>query len=266
LLLLSLLPFQSDLLPFAKEDQVTVDLFDVGHGQSLLIDTPDGRVLLDTGGPYTDEVSLYEASIERVTPKPDAVVISHSDSDHSAGANYFRANNLRIPVWTGQREAFSLAETYQNCHEHSEVNDYLRFLPIPSSVQDTDNNHSCVLFLSFQGMTAIFTSDADKYVEYYLMQEHSDLLPVDLVILGHHGSNSSSATDWLELHKGRFFAVGSADRAAPKWPSRRIEQWFSENDETLYRTSKLGTVRIVMHGGQLDVKTWDSAYRNQLIY
>jgi competence protein ComEC len=141
----------------------------------------------------------------------------------------------------------------------------LSFLPIPDELQVSSNNNSCVMLLEFESQVVMLTSDADKFIEYYLMQEYPHILPSDLVVLGHHGSNSSSVTDWLDLHRDSFFVVGSADRAAPKWPSIRIERWFEANDAYLYRTSRLGSIRISMDGSRFKVKTWDSAYRKQLI-
>jgi competence protein ComEC len=265
LILLVSFVFITEFIPFQQPSRITLDFLDVGHGQAILISTPEGRYLLDTGGEFNDGVSLFEATLERVIPKIDGLIISHADQDHSAGADYIKEMHPELPTWSGNKNAFQNPGAYRDCHQHTKINDFLAFIPIPNELQNSSNNQSCVLKLMFKEQRVVFTSDADKFIEYYLIQEYSELLPADLVVLGHHGSDSSSVTDWLDLHKGSFFVVGSADRAAPKWPSRRIEQWFDENNAYLYRTSRLGSIRISMDGRIFKVKTWDSAYRKELI-
>jgi competence protein ComEC len=250
-----------------KKDQDFTDitLFDVGHGQAILIENNEGNYLLDTGGGFSEGQSLYDVSLQRVLPRLDGLIISHSDSDHSTGYNSVRRSYPDIPVWSGQSLDFDSISKFRNCHESGRISNHLRFIRIPVALRNTDNNHSCVLVFEKGRFRALFTSDADKMIEYYLMQEYSELLPANLVLLGHHGSDSSSAHEWLVTHKDENFAVSTSDRLRPVWPSNRLRDWFQERNLEYLSTARLGTIRYRIIGEKLSVKTWDTAYRKRLI-
>lgn len=257
------------LAPVAPQKS-TVDsritLLDVGHGQAVLIESPSETVLYDTGGFFSPEVSLYEATLHRVVPNLDAVVISHSDTDHAAGFKFIRDQSPSLQIYSGEASKLAYSETVYNCHRQNLNSEYMRFIPVPVQLQTNDNNASCVLVFEDNDKSLIITGDASKHIEYFLLQEHPELFPVDLLILGHHGSQTSSAKDWLNANIDAFFAVSASNRAAPKWPAEGIQQWFVENEITLYNTAQVGSIEFKILNDEIRVKTWDSAYRNRLIH
>ena len=246
-----------------KNDHVT--FFDVGHGQSILIETKEMNLLYDTGGQFTDEVSYFEANLSRIMPMLDAVVVSHSDSDHASGLLYLKQIQPRIAVWSSQMGTFSGDRSVIDCHAYDFTHPQFRLIPIPEVFQVSDNDHSCVLIFQSGSYSMVLTGDASRSIEYYLMQNYSKLMPFDVVLLGHHGSNSSSAFDWLEAHQNSTFIISTGDRAAPRWPSPRIMRWFKQRDIEPISTAEVGTVQLIFYPDRIAVKTWGSAYRFRLI-
>ena len=74
-----------------KADTFWVTAFDVGQGMALLIETPQHRLLYDTGPYYSPQSDGGSRVIlpylkERGIDKLDGVIVTHSDNDHSGGA------------------------------------------------------------------------------------------------------------------------------------------------------------------------------------
>ena len=70
----------------APDGRLTVEMFDVGQGDSILIRTPDGQKLLVDGGP---DGATVERALDETLPfwdrKLDMVLLTHTDTDHLTG-------------------------------------------------------------------------------------------------------------------------------------------------------------------------------------
>jgi glyoxylase-like metal-dependent hydrolase (beta-lactamase superfamily II) len=71
---------------------------------AVVLDTPDGRVLVDTGLPFTTDTLLAE--LERTGGMPDLVVLTHAHGDHVGGLGALAG----IPVAAHGADADLLAE------------------------------------------------------------------------------------------------------------------------------------------------------------
>jgi competence protein ComEC len=93
-----------------RQRDLRVMVFDVGQGESILIETPGGRrLLIDSGGaPFGGSVDigtrvLAPALWARGITSLDTLLITHGDPDHLGGANDviadFRPRELWIGLW-----------------------------------------------------------------------------------------------------------------------------------------------------------------------
>ncbi|MDN3649618.1 ComEC/Rec2 family competence protein [Reinekea marina] len=243
---------------------VVLRFFDVGHGLAVLIKTPSGTVLFDTGGRIGQEDSIYARKLSSLVPNIDALIVSHSDSDHSAGVLDVLEQHPSAKLFGGQPGLLPIPS--ENCHDAPFVNDHSFFIPVPYNLQKNDNDQSCVLVIEHVGKRIILTGDAGKNVEYFLMQAYPQLLPFDVVVLGHHGSASSSATDWLKANKEAFFVNSGADMARGSWPATAIRSWFESEKIALANTAKRGTLDVFVTQVDIHIKSYESAFRKRLIY
>lgn len=245
-----------------------ITLYDVGHGLAVTIEDEYGLWLIDTGGGYRSGVSYFERYLDRQIGQLNGILITHSDTDHAAAAAYINRTRAPLMKWSGQPEELQAAPDgsgYKDCHHSGPVSQSLSFISIPDSLRNSDNNQSCIILYEIGSKRIIITGDADIMVEYYLLQSYPELFPGDLIVLGHHGSGSSSSTEWLERNRGSLFLVSTGSRAAPRWPARRIALWFEKEEESLLTTAERGTIRATIHADGIDIRSWDTAYRKRLI-
>lgn len=76
------------------------------HGLSLYIETPENRLLFDTGASdlFIRNARLLHIDLQKV----DYLVLSHGHSDHTGGLRYFMELNTKATV-VCKREVFYLS-------------------------------------------------------------------------------------------------------------------------------------------------------------
>lgn len=253
--------YVTNLLP---KNEIHIRMFDVGHGLAALIKVHNKTYLYDTGGRIGRTESVYGRKLSNLVSSLNALIVSHSDADHSAGATEVFEQFPNIDIYAGQPGSLTMPAF--NCHKESINSSTLFFIPIPAALQLNDNDQSCILVLRNERFSMVFTGDAGRNIEYYLMQAYPHLLPFDIVVLGHHGSDSSSSSQWLSRHEDAVFINSGADMARGAWPSKRITQWFKHESLSIENTAKRGTLDIFVTQVDIRLKSYESAFRKRLIY
>ncbi|MEM9531128.1 MAG: DNA internalization-related competence protein ComEC/Rec2 [Pseudomonadota bacterium] len=169
-------------------------VLDVGQGTAVVVTTARRTLLIDAGPGSADG---WNAGRSVVAPRLaalgrkriDLVLVSHADADHAGGLSELPdvaavrgvSPDRRWPrCLAGMR--WQLASlTVQAWHPGA----HLPYL---------GNDSSCVLTLTQGRATALLPGDVSALVESRL---RSDLPPVDLLLLGHHGSSTSSGYEFL---------------------------------------------------------------------
>lgn len=269
---LAALAFWMALRPVEQSSEFRMTLFDVGHGQAILLQWPGETWLYDAAA-HWGERSLAEQRLQpwlrRHGVKLNGLIISHSDMDHAGGAGWFAQTWPQASRWSGEPDV--LAEQtrlngWQDCHQGMEnVTERFTAIGIPQALQRDANDRSCLIWIPTSAGPVLLTGDASRFVEYWLLQEHADLFPLAVHLLGHHGSPSSSAQAFLAANPSAILAVSGADRARPRWPGDHLREWLYENNRPLYNTAQLGTLQIRIHQGEVDVRHWSSDFRSRLL-
>ena len=214
-----LLPFLAIPLfwPVRLDAPLTVQVLDVGQGLSVLVQTRQHALLFDTGA---KRPSQREGMAERVVLpalqsrgvyRLDALVVSHADNDHAGGVPAV-INALQVDRLYGSQPIANLPTAYappmQPCRAGTRwVWDEVQFemlAPWPDEVQGlSDNDGSCVLKISAPAdargrrASVLLTGDAGLLTEQMLLLLCQDVQS-DVLVLGHHGSKTSSGLDFLQ--------------------------------------------------------------------
>ena len=144
------------------------------------------------------------------------MILTHPDYDHIAGAEAVLDEYDVLSVYMCKKTAKSATYTnllsaidQEGCEKHIgdfSAGDYLnlsttenfRVLSVDSKTKNDANSASIVIRMSCESHSFLFTGDAPDNVEMEMLQSYSDELDTDILKVGHHGSKSSSSSDFLQ--------------------------------------------------------------------
>jgi len=193
---------------------------DVGQGSALLVRTAGHSLLFDAGPRYGSDSDAGERVVvpllRALGERPDAVVISHKDSDHAGGAGAVRA------AWPQARWLSSFdADPARRCLAgQSWTWDGVQFdmlHPEPrhfrpdGSAALSSNAMSCTLHISAGDQSAWLSGDLDAERETRLSLAQPGRRAT-LLIAPHHGSKSSSSPVLLNTLRPQTVLVQSGYR------------------------------------------------------
>lgn len=213
------------------EGEMWVTAFDVGQGMALLIETPQHRLLYDSGPYYAPGSDAGKRVIlpylqARGIDALDMVVISHADNDHSGGAlsilERIKVTQVLSSLSSTHPIAMS-ASDHRGCHagqswQWDGVQFDMLFPPagmdeVVAAKQKT-NGRSCTLKISNGAHSILLPGDIEAAQERQLLVSHADQLPSTVLLAPHHGSGTSSTLDFLRTVAPRMalFQVGYRNR------------------------------------------------------
>jgi competence protein ComEC len=258
--------------PRAGEFRVTA--FDVGQGMALLVETAGHRLLYDTGPNYAPGANGGNRVIlpylrMRGIGALDAMVVSHSDSDHTGGALAL-LEELQVGWVASSLEArhpVARAVVRANArHLHCAAGqhwewDGIRFEilhPAADSYADgglTPNARSCVLRIAGGQRAVLLAGDIEAAQEASLLSARPDSLHADVLLAPHHGSGTSSTLAFLQAVRPEvgIFQVGYRNRY--RHPKQEVYARYGELGVRRLRTDEAGAV-ILDAGPDLAVQGW----------
>ncbi len=136
--------FYADVQKFSITGQTTLFCFQVPCGGNIfLIDTPEEKVMIDTGyGIYHHDVKsmLSRYGLEKES-QVSRIIVTHADADHCGGAGYFSA-----PVFMHQKTLSIIKENnraYGSRSEHSILEEFYTKMINLFSMFRTPNHVQC---------------------------------------------------------------------------------------------------------------------------
>ncbi len=258
-----------------NEYDFSVHYIDVGQGDCSLILCDGKSMLIDAGenGHERDVINyLHSQSIDKL----DYIVASHQHSDHIGGLaeviEEFGADTLIMPRLTKEQTPTNSTYTaFLKAIQNSDMKvvsskvgavynlgsaEFEIFGPVTDDAESL-NNMSVVLKVTYGEKTFLFTGDAEKEEEQEILDIGADI-DCDVLKVGHHGSNTSSSSKFLEAATPEIcvIQVGEGnDYGHPhKEPVKRLKKYTDE----IYRNDVCGNIVILSDGNSLEVE-----YENQ---
>jgi competence protein ComEC len=120
---------------------------------------------------------------------------------------------------------------------------------------DELNNLSVVLRLNYKNVSFLFPGDIEKEAEYRLARLPA-FEPVDVLLVPHHGSRTSSSLPLLRRLQPRIavYSVGFDNRF--HLPTYEVRKRYATLGIRTYRTDRDGAITIVTDGHKIEVKTF----------
>lgn len=248
---------------------VTVDVFDVGQGDAVLISAGRTQMLID-GGP--DRAIL--AKLGRRMPMFDRtieyVVLTHPHADHFVGLSaVFERYDVGHVLHSGAKnDTPEFAEftavlrdagatvTAVTAGDRIVLDESITasvLWPRPGPSHEDVNEASVVLRLNVVGRTALLMGDAGGPVEEALLAS-GDVKPVDILKVGHHGSRTATTAEFLAAFAPHD-AIISVGRNRYGHPSPAVLRRLGTAGARTWRTDERGDIRIIFADGGYRVMT-----------
>ena len=262
------------LLARYPSNNLQITFLDVGQGDGICMELPDGRVyLMDGGSSDVSKVGNY-----RLVPflkakgirKIDAVFLSHGDADHINGiAELLEEKQMSIdciclPAGAEQEEFVEirdLARARNISVRTIQAGDFwesngTKFLCLnPADVTESGNAASVVLYMEYENFSMLLTGDLEGEGE----KSVADLLrtnaiaDVSVLKVAHHGSKNSTKEEFLRQCSPTVAVISCGEHNTYGHPHKETLERLNDVGTVVYRTDCSGAVQITVAGSRMKV-------------
>ncbi len=250
-----------------------ITFIDVGQGDSTLINMPyyNGNILIDTGGiinynkeKWQQRKKTYSIAISTIIPylkslgirKIDYLLLTHGDNDHIGEAinlinNFpishiiFNSGNNNaleqqvIKVMKNKNITYAFySQNILNLKNYS-----LKFLNAKNLVDE--NHDSLIIQANIANKNILLMGDATKEEEKKIIKVYS-LTKMDILKVGHHGSNTSTDDTFIRCIKPAFAIISAGRNNRFHHPHQETLDTLNKYDIKTYITSVNGSIKIIL--------------------
>lgn len=252
-----------------------VFFLDVGQGDAIYMEFPDGGNLLIDGGanqPRNMGKEVIAPFLEnRGRDSIDAIILTHPDADHLGGLPFildrffidhvFEGDNKDSSElyreWDGKIRDWGI-ERKQVCRgdriegfEGAEIS----ILNPPCSYTEewSQNDRSLVVRIKKCDVIFLFTGDASRNAELSMIGAGIDL-KADILKVGHHGSRDASDEMFIRAVHPRISVISAGEGNKHGHPHKEVLETLKKYSEKIYRTDRNGAVTIRIKEGKILVE------------
>ncbi len=222
---------------------------DVNQGDSTLIKYKNELVLIDTGGIINyGNSSPYYISDKTITlikslgfAHLDYLIITHGDYDHCGDALHIM-ENLEVKNVIFNKDEYNDLELEIKKRAKRVRENYEGKLPLTileNNLFDNENSNSQIIHLNLQ-YKFLFMGDATIESEETLLEKYN--LDIDVLKLGHHGSDTSTSLDFLKSITPKIGIISSGRNNRYHHPKKEVLERLNSLNIPYYNTQTSGTI------------------------
>lgn len=244
-----------------------VTFLDVGQGDSIFIESPDGnQILIDSGANknisnvLSRVMPFYDRSI-------DAVVATHPDQDHIGGfpeiLKRYKVGRYFDNGLVGKTSTFkeiSKELVIEKVSEERLIKDeiidlgdgvFLKvFYPNIKLEGDDTNKNSVVMKLIYGDSNILLTGDIPTDVEKYLTMTSGEELDSDILKVAHHGSKNSLSEEFFSAVSPEYSIISASKDNSFGHPHKEIIDALNSIGTNILRTYEMGDITFVSDGNK----------------
>lgn len=248
---------------------LSVEVLDVGQGDSILLQTPAGKTILIDGGTGRRNVAnlLERRSIEQV----DLMVATHAHADHIGGLDeVMDAVPVRVFVDSGvphttetYKKVVGLVEQKTIPYKAVRGGQVFRFDdgivmtvlgpydPMLRGTRSDLNSNSVITRVDHRDVCFLFMGDAELETEHQAL-EHG-LESCEVLKVAHHGSAHASSKKFLDVVQPEWAAISVGRNNRYKHPAPGALRRLENAGAKVLRTDHHGRITFLSNGKKVKV-------------
>ncbi|MCA9363821.1 MBL fold metallo-hydrolase [Candidatus Kaiserbacteria bacterium] len=252
-----------------------VYFLDVGQGDAIFIETPDGHQMLIDGGPGSDVLRELGAVMSFFDRTIDVVLATHPDQDHvgglvdvldryTVGAVLMTENKSDTPVYNRLTEAVSdegAAVHYARAGDTLVLGEgvagEVRFEVLYPDRDPTlleSNTSSIVGRLVYGDTEWMLTGDAPQAIEEYLVALFGVTLHSDVLKVGHHGSKTATAETFVSAVAPDYAVISAGKNNRYGHPHQEVLDTLEAAGIEIKNTADEGSIKFSSDGAWVSVE------------
>lgn len=270
-LILAVIAVTSSRAVAGQDGLLKVHFFDIGQGDAIFIEAPNGNQMLIDGGPDGAILEKLGSTLPFYDHDLDIVAATHPHADHIAGLvrvlERYQAHHIVKTNYiydSPEARAWDTAIKDENADIITASAGTIFDLgtgviisvlnPSPDINPKDPNDSSIVFLLEYKDAKFILAGDIGAPGERRVLA-----LPVtitaDIIKIGHHGSSTSTSESFLRAITPQVAIISVASKNIYRLPNESTLTRLAKDDVTVYRTDVDGDVSIMTDGTTIAVTT-----------
>lgn len=252
-------------------DELKVSFLDVGQGDAIFIESPTGNRVLIDGGPTRKVLSELGGVLPFGDKRIDVVISTHPDADHITGlVEVVKRFDVGVFIEPGVNSENNLDEALSEILLEKGVEKILArkgvnlslgggavlsILFPNSDVTNLETNEASIVGkLVYGEKSFLLTGDATKRTEYILLNLGQEFLDVDVLQVGHHGSQTSTSQLFVEATSPQISVISSGKNNRYGHPHPSVVETLNKFGTQILNTAEVGTISFETDGETLEVR------------
>ncbi len=246
-------------------DTTEVHFIDVGQGDASLIIAGSDAILIDGGKNSVEEEIVEFIKNEGITTI-DLIIGTHGHEDHIGGLDAVM-ENFKVEELLMPNVPYN-TKTYEDVITAANENDVLQIYPEdrtkfafkngvtlelitpPPSYESNNTNNDSIVCVVYIGETSIlYTGDMESDLEREIL---SKVHEVDILKVGHHGSETSSSIEFLEKANPKEAVISVGKDNSYGHPHAEVIDRLEENGIKTIRTDLDGTISYEFNAEEVE--------------
>ncbi len=251
-----------------NENLLKVCFFDVGQGDSALIQTPFGQDILIDGGPDNTVLEKLGEHLGFFDNDIELMILTHPHADHVTGLiGVLKRYDVEKIIYTGIDYDSFVYKTFldyaqkegtqiiiANKKQKIILGDDL-FLDIlypkeniAGTKMDNVNNSSVVARLSYGRNSFLFMGDAEREEELNILDGVD--IKSDVLKLAHHGSKTNDR-DFVGMVSPKYTVISVGEKNKFGHPNKSVINMLNDLGTVVFRTDRDGDINFFSNSSEL---------------
>lgn len=258
-----------------KDGLLRVYFMNVGQGDAIFIQAPNGNQLLIDGGPDNTVISELGQVMPFYDHDIDVVMASHPHSDHISGlVEVLRRYDIRTIIEAKESYDSPQFKAWKDAvaDEHSQEVEAVSgtdidlgngavlsvlhpFRSVAGTATKKPHDDMVAAMLKYGKTKILFTGDMEAPVEKALMGRGAGL-DADVLKVGHHGSKTSTGEEFLSAVSPQVAVIEVGAKNRYRHPASSVLERLENSGISYYRTDTDGHMELVSDGERFRISKY----------